>query len=100
MELNRRQLKPLDFTFDGRKVSARKIPLSLGSGIFASDDGAEVRLDGMAEIIARCVVFSDTSEPVFASAADVLDSDMDAMTALFRDVAAFSATSFEDAEKN
>lgn len=98
MELNKRDVKSLEFTFDGRAVSARK--LCFGDAFSIVSNEGEISHAEAAKIIANCLIFTDTSKPVFDSADEVLDKDADVMMELFNSICAYSLTKFEEAEKN
>ena len=97
MELNKKEFKALDFTFDGRAVSARKLGFGDAFGIAAN---GEVERSEAASIVQKCLIYSDTQEPVFASAEEVETKDADVMMAVFNEICTYSLTSFSDAEKN
>lgn len=89
--------RAIDFTFDGKKLAVRKMPLSLGLKLQAAEDD-NIPAELLGEIIARCVV--DQKGKAVFSVEQVLDSDLEPMLQLFNEVTGYSVPQGEDVEKN
>jgi len=94
VELVRAAPQPLEFTYDGSKLFARKLPFRLAMRLRSDEVDAEI----MAEIIMACVI-KKNGEPVFTGVDEVLDFDSDQMIRLFQAVSAGMITA-QEAGKN
>jgi hypothetical protein len=97
IEIGKKKPRPIDFTFNGKPLAVRKLPLRLGlkMNAFAGENSLPAEL--VAEIISHCVVSKD-GKSVW-NTEEVLDFDLDTMLKLFSEVSG-EATGIEDAEKN
>jgi len=104
VELNAKATKPLDFTVNGRPVSARKIPLGIGLSLYAetTEGKGSIRAEVMARLIAQCLVYTDDKSRVYRDDDIdlILEADIDGMTAVFEEISDFSSATPESAEKN
>ena len=87
--------RSVDFTFDGKPLAVRNMPLRLGLKLQAIDKDGDVPPELVAEIIADCVV--DKGGKSVWSIDDVLNFDLEPMLRIFSEV---SGEKVEDAEKN
>ena len=88
--------RAIDFTYKGKKLAVRKMPLSLGLKLQTLEDDV-VPPDLVAEIIAKCVV--DEKGNQVWRLDEVLELDLDPMLQLFSEVSGAALTA-EEAEKN
>ena len=88
--------REVDFTFNGKQLFVRQMPLQLGLKVQAMEDGADVSPEIVAEIISQCVV--DGKGKSIWSNEDVLGFDLKPMLEIFSEVSGRST--IEDAKKN
>ena len=88
--------RDVDFTFNGKPLFVRQMPLQLGLKVQAMGDGDNVSPDIVAEIISQCVV--DGKGKAIWSTDDVLGFDLKPMLEIFSEVSGRST--IEDAKKN
>ena len=86
-----------DFTFEGKPLFVRRLPLRLGLKLQQVSDGDSVPADTIAEIIAECIVLKDGTRPW--SFEDVLDFDTPEMLRIFSEISE-SSVGDKEAEKN
>ena len=101
MELNLSQKHPIDYTLNKKTLAVRPMPLRLGLRIQQSmggDDSVEVDVSLVSECISECVIYADTGERVWKTAAEVDDLDSRLMMRLFNDLS--KLTFSEEPEKN
>ena len=97
IEIGKKKARPIDFTFNGKPLAVRKLPLRLGLKMNAHAGEDSLPAELVAEIIANCVVGKD--DKAIWDAEAVLDFDMETMLKLFSEVSG-EAMGIEDAEKN
>ena len=97
VELGAGKPRSIDFTFNGKPLAVRRLPLRLGLKLQNVGDGDTISSDIVAEFISTCVVHEDGSS--VWNPDDVLDFDAAAMMSLFSEVSGL-AVSTEEAEKN
>ena len=88
--------REVDFTFDGKPLFVRQMPLQLGLKLQTVEDGDSVSPEIVAEIISQCVV--DAKGKAVWSNDDVLGFDLKPMLEIFSEVSGRST--IEDAKKN
>ena len=88
--------REIDFSYQGKALAVRKLPLRLGLKMQTLEEDS-LSPDIVAEVISECVVYKN-GKTVW-SIDEVLELDLQPMLKLFSEV---SGTSFsaEDAEKN
>ena len=89
--------RSVDFTFDGKPLFIRQLPLELGLKMQVFEEDANIPPDIIAEIISQCVV--DEKGKAVWSVDDVLGFDLKPMLELFSEVSGTSLN-VEDAKKN
>ena len=89
--------KEVDFTFNGKPLFVRNLPLKLGLKMQAFVDDASIPPELLAEIVSQCVV-DGKGKPVW-SADDVLGFDLKPMLQIFTEVSG-TALNVDDAKKN
>lgn len=94
-EIGMAKPRATDFTVNGKAVSVRKLPLSLGLRLQSVE--GEIPPEIIAEVIAQCVV-DGKGKPIF-TVETVLNHDLEPMLKLFYEVTS-SVAKGEDAEKN
>lgn len=95
VEIGGSKPRSIDFTFHGKALFIKRLPLRVGLQMQRVSDGDFIPADVVAEIISSCVVYEDGSN--VWSAEEVLDFDATSMMELFSEV---SGLSVEEAEKN
>jgi hypothetical protein len=98
IEIGGKKPRAVDFTFEGKALFVRQLPLRLGLKIqgVAEDDSLPAEI--VAEIIAECVVFEDGSKCFDVDR--VLDFDTREMMELFGAVSSDAEESTKNAGKN
>lgn len=89
--------KDTDFTFEGKPLFIRRLPLRLGLKLQSVSEGETVPAEIIAEIISECIVFEGGGK--VWTHEDVLDFDTQPMLEIFSAISE-SSISGKDAEKN
>lgn len=89
--------RSIDFTFDGKPLFVRRLPLQLGLKMQAVKEDESLPAEIIAEIISQCVV-GKNGKAVW-SVEDVLGLDLEPMLKLFSEISGMSV-GIGDAEKN
>ena len=95
-EIGKAKPREIDFTYEGKPLAVRRLPLRLGLKMQALTEES-VPPEVVAEIISECVVSND-GKSVW-SIDEILEFDLDSMLSLFSEVSDI-ALNVEEAEKN
>ena len=95
-EIGKAKPREIDFTYEGKPLAVRRLPLRLGLKMQALTEES-VPPEVAAEIISECVVSND-GKSVW-SIDEILEFDLDSMLSLFSEVSDI-ALNVEEAEKN
>ena len=96
-DITPRKPRSIDFTFEGKPLFVRRLPLRLGLKLQSFGDEDSLPPEIVAEIISECVVNEDGKQ--VWSEDDVLGFDMEPMLKIFSEVSN-APVSAEEAEKN
>lgn len=96
VEVGKGKPRVIDFTYRGKPLAVRRLPLSLGLKM-QTITGDSMPSELVAEVISECVVYKDGKK--VWSVDDVLEFDVDPMLKLFSEISGASVST-EDAEKN
>ena len=106
-ELNLDRKKPIDFTFNEKKLAVQTMPLKLMLRLqqAMTDDGrVDVDVELMSDILSQCVVYADTGKRVWPDDKrdNIENADGASMALLFQAVSnvSMSVSEQEAAEKN